>query len=139
MKKIDLTTKIELNQLKKPLEVVDFMFSDIGKINPEKIIQGIIKLVRMLLHQKDSSPLIMIVSLNNKKSFTVSFYGYQLMDWVPNLSEIYSDYLRKVSPKIKGNMSYLLIETTEDLVVVGVQKKVYLHDFKSIYYLFRFD
>jgi hypothetical protein len=93
----------------------------------------------MLLHQKDSSPLIMIVSLNNKKSFTVSFYGYQLMDWVPNLSEIYSDYLRKVSPKIKGNMSYLLIETTEDLVVMGVQKKVYLHDFKSIYYLFRFD
>jgi hypothetical protein len=139
MKKIDLTTKIELNQLKKPLEVVDFMFSNIGKINSEKIIQGIIKLVRMLLHQKDSSPLIMIVSLNNKKSFTVSFYGYQLMDWVPNLSEIYSDYLRKVSPKIKGNMSYLLIETTEDLVVMGVQKKVYLHDFKSIYYLFRFD
>jgi hypothetical protein len=139
MKKIDLTTKIELNQLKKPLEVVDFMFSNIGKINSEKIIQGIIKLVRMLLHQKDSSPLIMIVSLNNKKSFTVSFYGYQLMDWVPNLSEIYSDYLRKVSTKIKGNMSYLLIETTEDLVVMGVQKKVYLHDFKSIYYLFRFD
>jgi hypothetical protein len=139
MKKIDLKTKIELNQLKNPLEVVDFIFSDIGKINPEKIIQGVIKLVKMILHQKDSSPLIMIVSLNNKKSFKVSFYGYQLKGWVPNLSKIYTDYLRKVSPKIKGNMTYLLIKTSYDFKVEGVLKKVYLHDFKSIYYLFKFD
>jgi hypothetical protein len=139
MKKIDVTTKIELNQLKKPMEVVDFMFSGFGKINPEKIIQGVIKLVRMMLHQKDSSPLIMTVSLNNKKTFKVSFYGYQLKDWVPNLSKIYDDYLRKISPKIKGNMTYLLIETSDDIKVDGVQKKVFLHDFISIYYLFKFD
>lgn len=123
MKKIDLTTKIELNQLKKPLEVVDFMFSCFGKINPEKIIQGIIKLVRMILHQKDSSPLIMIVSLNNKKSFTVSFYGYQLKDWVTKLGNIYHDYLRKISPKMKGNMTYLLIESSDDIKVDGYIKK----------------
>jgi hypothetical protein len=139
MKKLDLTTKIELNQLKKPLEVVDFTFSDFEKIKPEKIIQGVIKLVRMILHQKDSSPLIMIVSLNNKKTFTVSFYGYQLKDWVSKLGKIYHDYLLKISPKIKGNMTYLLIETSDDIKVDGVQKKVYLHDFKSVFYLFKLD
>ena len=139
MKKIDLTTKIELNQLKKPLEVVDFMFSVIGRINPEKIIQGIIKLVRMILHQLDSSPLIMTVSLNNKKTFTVSFYGYQLKDWITNISKIYNDYLRKISPKIIGYMTYLFIESIDDIKVEGVQKKVYLHDLISIYYLFKFD
>jgi hypothetical protein len=139
MKKIDVTTKIELNRLKKPLDQVEFEFSDFEKINPEKIIQGVIKLVRMILNKIESSPLIMTVSLINKKTFKVSFYGYQLKDWVPNLSEIYTDYLRKVSPKIKGNMSYLLIETSDDIKVDGVQKKVFLHDFISIYYLFKFD
>jgi hypothetical protein len=139
MKKIDVTTKIELNRLKKPLDQVEFEFSDFEKINPEKIIQGVIKLVRMILHELDSSPLIMIVSLNNKKSFKVSFYGYQLKDWIPKLSRIYNDYLRKISPKIKGDMSYLLIETSDDNKVEGVLNKVYLHDFKSIFYLFQLD
>ncbi len=139
MKKIDVITKIELNRLKKPLEHVEFEFSDSEKINPEKIIQGIIKLVRMILHQIDSSPLIMTVSLIKKKTFKVSFYGYQLNDWIQNLSKIYYDYLRKVSPKITGNMSYLMIETSDDVTVEGVLKKVHLHDFKSIFYLFQLD
>jgi hypothetical protein len=139
MKKIDLITKIELNQLKKPMEVVDFIFSVIEKINPEKIILGIIKLVRMLLNRIDSSPLIMIVSLYGTSTYKVSFYGYQLKDWVTKLGKIYHDYLRKVSPKIKGNMTYLLIETSDDIKVDGVQKKVYLHDFKSVFYLFKLD
>ena len=67
MKKIDIITKIELNRLKKPLDQVEFEFSDSDKINPEKIIHGIIKLVRMILHQIDSSPLIMTVSLIKKR------------------------------------------------------------------------
>jgi hypothetical protein len=121
------------------MEVVDFKFSDKGKIKPEKIIQGIIKLVRMLLNRIDSSPLIMIVSLYGTSTYKVSFYGYQLKDWVTKLGKIYHAYLRKISPKIKGNMTYLLIETSDDIKVDGVQKKVFLHDFISIYYLFKFD
>ena len=134
--KRQLKNYFSIRRLNLPLEVVNYSFKIKRKKEIERIINGIIKLIKYsTLMVTDSIPLALNVDIGTDE-VSVNVYGYDIQKLLVFISMDFYDYLYKL--ELEGELGFEIIEKENQLKHIDSQL-VFAHDFLCVSYKFKLN
>ena len=125
-----------IRKLRLPLEVVRYTFEIKKKKEIERIINGLIKLIKYSIQMlSDSIPLALNVDIGTDE-VSVNLYGYDLQKLLMFISMDFYDYLYKL--ELEGELGFEIIEKENQLKHIDTPL-VFAHDFLSVNYKFKLN
>jgi len=124
-----LTRKLRL-----PLEVVTYSFKIRRKKEIERIINGLIKLIKYSIQMVDDSISLALNVDIGTDEVSVNLYGYDIQKLLMFISMDFYDYLYKL--ELEGELGFEIIEKENQLKHINSQL-VFAHEFLSVNYKFR--
>jgi hypothetical protein len=132
--KTQLINYFLIRKLRLPLEVVKYTFEIKKKKEIERIINGLIKLIKYSIQMlSDSIPLALNVDIGTDE-VSVNLYGYDLQKLLMFISMDFYDYLYKL--ELEGELGFEIIEKENQLKHIDVPL-VFVHEFLGVNYKFR--
>ena len=132
--KTQLINYFLIRKLRLPLEVVKYTFEIKKKKEIERIINGLIKLIKYSIRMvSDSIPLALNVDIGTDE-VSVNLYGYDLQKLLMFISMDFYDYLYKL--ELEGELGFEIIEKENQLKHIDVPL-VFVHEFLGVNYKFR--
>jgi hypothetical protein len=132
--KTQLINYFLIRKLRLPLEVVRYTFEIKKKKEIERIINGLIKLIKYSIRMvSDSIPLALNVDIGTDE-VSVNLYGYDLQKLLMFISMDFYDYLYKL--ELEGELGFEIIEKENQLKHIDVPL-VFVHEFLGVNYKFR--
>ena len=132
--KTQLINYFLIRKLRLPLEVVKYTFEIKKKKEIERIINGLIKLIKYSIQMlSDSIPLALNVDIGTDE-VSVNLYGYDLQKLLMFISMDFYDYLYKL--ELEGELGFEIIEKENQLKHIDVPF-VFVHEFLGVNYKFR--
>ena len=132
--KTQLINYFLIRKLRLPLEVVRYTFEIKKKKEIERIINGLIKLIKYSIQMlSDSIPLALNVDIGTDE-VSVNLYGYDLQKLLMFISMDFYDYLYKL--ELEGELGFEIIEKENQLKHIDVPL-VFVHEFLGVNYKFR--
>lgn len=132
--KRQLKNYFSIRRLNLPLEVVNYSFKIKRKKEIERIINGIIKLIKYSTSMvTNSTPLALSVDIRTDE-VSVNLYGYDIQKLLVFISMDFYDYLYKL--ELEGELGFEIIEKENQLKHIDSQL-VFAHDFLCVNYKFR--
>ena len=132
--KRELKNYFSIRQLILPLEVVNYSFKIKRKKEIERIINGIIKLIKYsTLMVTDSIPLALSVDIRTDE-VSVNLYGYDIQKLLMFISMNFYDYLFKLNHE--GGLRFDIIERENQLKHIDTTL-VFAHNFLHVNYIFK--
>jgi hypothetical protein len=120
--------------LRLPLEVVRYTFEIKKKKEIERIINGLIKLIKYSIRMvSDSIPLALNVDIGTDE-VSVNLYGYDLQKLLLFISMDFYDYLYKL--ELEGELGFEIIEKENQLKHIDTPL-IFAHDFLHVNYKFK--
>ena len=123
-----------IRKLRLPLEVVRYSFEIKKKKEIERIINGLIKLIKYSIQMvNDSISLALSVDIGTDE-VSVNLYGYDIQKLLVFVSMDFYDYLYKL--ELEGELGFEIIEKENQLKHIDVPL-VFVHEFLGVNYKFR--
>jgi len=138
--KMETFTKTQLinyfltRKLRLPLEVVTYSFKIRRKKEIERIINGLIKLIKYSIQMVDDSISLALNVDIGTDEVSVNLYGYDIQKLLMFISMDFYDYLYKL--ELEGELGFEIIEKENQLKHINSQL-VFAHEFLSVNYKFR--
>ena len=134
--KTQLINYFLIRKLKLPLEVVRYTFEIKKKKEIERIINGLIKLIKYSIQMvNDSISLALSVDIGTDE-VSVNLYGYDIQKLLVFVSMDFYDYLYKL--ELEGELGFEIIEKENQLKHIDSQL-VFAHDFLCVSYKFKLN
>ena len=125
-----------IRKLRLPLEVVRYTFEIKKKKEIERIINGLIKLIKYSIQMvNDSISLALSVDIGTDE-VSVNLYGYDIQKLLVFISMDFYDYLYKL--ELEGELGFEIIEKENQLKHIDSQL-VFAHDFLCVSYKFKLN
>jgi len=132
--KTQLINYFLIRKLRLPLEVVKYTFEIKKKKEIERIINGLIKLIKYSIQMlSDSIPLALNVDIGTDE-VSVNLYGYDLQKLLLFISMDFYDYLYKL--ELEGELGFEIIEKENQLKHIDTPL-IFAHDFLHVNYKFK--
>jgi hypothetical protein len=132
--KTQLINYFLIRKLRLPLEVVRYTFEIKKKKEIERIINGLIKLIKYSIRMvSDSIPLALNVDIGTDE-VSVNLYGYDLQKLLLFISMDFYDYLYKL--ELEGELGFEIIEKENQLKHIDTPL-IFAHDFLHVNYKFK--
>ena len=132
--KTQLINYFLIRKLRLPLEVVKYTFEIKKKKEIERIINGLIKLIKYSIRMvSDSIPLALNVDIGTDE-VSVNLYGYDLQKLLMFISMDFYDYLYKL--ELEGELGFEIIEKENQLKHIDTPL-IFAHDFLHVNYKFK--
>ena len=132
--KTQLINYFLIRKLRLPLEVVKYTFEIKKKKEIERIINGLIKLIKYSIQMlSESIQLALNVDIGTDE-VSVNLYGYDLQKLLMFISMDFYDYLYKL--ELEGELGFEIIEKENQLKHIDVPL-VFVHEFLGVNYKFR--